>query len=602
MIFMTSQLQRPAMKSISEKVTDEDMIYFSLGVDKKEDFILPSERNSYLNDEKAVALVRAIHNGEKFVGQDFSGLNLKGADLSEGYFKECNFSNAIFYNTKMRFCHLEGADFSGAYLENSDFSDAHLEGASFAHAFVRDTTFTKENMDEETVAYITELEKLIHLIEQGKVDLRTLSKSDLLHLDVRRIDFTNVDLTEIDLSVFALDGVNLMGTYIDPKQVMSREGLAQYYMDLRQMKEKKLIELEKELIKARDEALRELGRKNQENNNLVTYQNADKKPKVRPRGKGIVTLKSETVQTPQSAQAPVHEVKKTTEQPIIPNIPKPVEMPTPLAQKPAVPKERENKPAGVEIDSKDKTISVANNDVMRQLLNISLGAKTLEDSSNTTQQSSVAKTDKPKEQSEVLADSLKTAPKNEALSIIRPEAQQSVARPTPVMIIRGERNEFTEKQEERERIAQEQKQQEQQTQQVLLQQEENEKRLKEMQDQTQAKEQEDDSNKIQISLDKLEEILAKKDTEIKEETLREDLLDNSETELEDNTQSEEESQEESEEEKKKKKPQDDQTEDSVNSKDPFSASAQSAGSILGDMKKVAQRGVKMKKMRFKTKA
>lgn len=236
---MTTQLERPEMKAQSAKITEEDWAYFSLGIDKEE-FILPSERSDYKSDPKAVALVEAIRAGKDLSGQDFSGVNLKGADISGAKLQGANLQGAIFYKTTANKCDFKGANFDGAYMEYFDGSGSDFRGASFKHVFVRNLNLKKAKIDEKELSKFAAIEHLIRLIETGQLDIRCLSKADLMHLDLRRIDLTNVDLSGVDLSGLILEGVNLCGTYIDPKQLMSLEGLKHYYQLVQKKSEKKL--------------------------------------------------------------------------------------------------------------------------------------------------------------------------------------------------------------------------------------------------------------------------------------------------------------------------------------------------------------------------
>lgn len=236
---MTIQLQRPQMKTQQAKITDEDWQYFSLGIDKQE-FVLPSQRQDYTSDPRAVALVEAVKNGQDLTGKDFSGVNLKGADISGGNFQGANFSGAIFYNTTAKNCHFEQANFDGAYWENFDASGSYFTDASFHHIFVKNITIEDAEIDEKELAKLSALEYLIYLIESGQIDIKSLSQADLMHLDLRRLDLSKVDLSGVDLSMLVLEGVNLCGTYIDPKQLMSLAGLEHYHCSVQKMKEKKL--------------------------------------------------------------------------------------------------------------------------------------------------------------------------------------------------------------------------------------------------------------------------------------------------------------------------------------------------------------------------
>lgn len=251
---MNIELKRPEKKYADVKVTEKDIVYFSLGIDT-EDFILPSQRKDYRSDSRALALIEAIKSGKDLSGQDFTGVNLKGADISGGRFKGSNFSKACFYETKAQGCDFTQADFTDASIEKSDLTESVFKGSTFKRTFARDNDFTGAIVDDGAIRFFTALEKIILLIEQGELDIRELSKEDLLCLDIRRLDFTNIDLEGLDLSVFALDGINLSGTYIDPKQLMSRDGLNQYYIDVQKLKDKKRRELALEVLNDKKEQL-----------------------------------------------------------------------------------------------------------------------------------------------------------------------------------------------------------------------------------------------------------------------------------------------------------------------------------------------------------
>ncbi len=245
---MKKELKRPAFKAADVKVTERDMVYFSLGISDTA-FVLPSERDDYRSDARAVALVKALKAGKDLSGGDFKGVNLKNADLSGGRFQGADFSGAVFYKTKARKADFSGADFSGAFLEEVDFSDADLTGARFDRAFARSLRLTGARVDEKAKKRFDALEALIEAIERGEIDLRHLSQSDLLCLDLRRLDLSRVNLSGLDLSMFVLEGVNLSGVYIDPKQLMSLEGLQHYHLTVRQLNEKKAEAAAREIMR-----------------------------------------------------------------------------------------------------------------------------------------------------------------------------------------------------------------------------------------------------------------------------------------------------------------------------------------------------------------
>lgn len=270
---MIKELKRPKKKTADVKVTDADMVYFSLGLGDSREFILPSQRKDYRSDERAVRLVEAIKAGKDMSHLDLSGLNLKGADLSGGCFVGCNFKGTVFYKTNAQMCDFSDCCFDDAYFEDTDLTGCDFAGASFKRAFFKNNLTEKAIFDEEAEKYLNTLEEIIRLIESGKLDIRTLSKEDLLCLDIRRLDFSNIDISDLDLSVFALDGINLCGTNIDPKQLMSLEGWNSYCLDIRKMKEKSRERLCRKITLENDEKLKSFQKSQQSKNQEIKTKN-----------------------------------------------------------------------------------------------------------------------------------------------------------------------------------------------------------------------------------------------------------------------------------------------------------------------------------------
>ncbi len=275
---MTMEMKRPERKFQDVKVSEEDIVLFTLGIDKNE-FILPSKRDSYLTDLRAVSLLEDIKAGKDVSNKDFTGINLKGADLSGANLKGCNFSKSCFYQTKAKDCNFEGAKFDDAFVEECDFAKSCFKDVSFKRTFMRNNNLKDAVLDEDAEKYITDFDKFLELVESGKIDLRSLTKKDLLSVDIRRLDLTKVDLKGIDLSQFALDGINLAGTYIDPKQLLSLGGLQKYYFDLRKTKEKKKKQMEEAVLKEYEEKLLNYAQKAQQLEEEIVLKNIKKPAK-----------------------------------------------------------------------------------------------------------------------------------------------------------------------------------------------------------------------------------------------------------------------------------------------------------------------------------
>ena len=234
-------LKRPEMKIANTKVSEKDMIYFSLGLDS-EDYVLPSERESYKSDPRAVQLVQDIRACKDLSGRDFSGINLKGADISGAHFAGSSFKGAIFYQTDAHGSDFTDCDFTEAYFEDSDFSDSVLTGAEFRKTYLRKLKTDNAEMDEELSKRLTAMEFLIHKIETGEIDIHCLTQSELMCLDLRRLDMSKVDVSDMDLSMFNLEGVNLRGVYINPLQKLSMAHWQKALLDVEKLSEKKLKE------------------------------------------------------------------------------------------------------------------------------------------------------------------------------------------------------------------------------------------------------------------------------------------------------------------------------------------------------------------------
>lgn len=258
-----SALKRPEMKLANTKVSEEDIAYFSLGL-ADEDFLLPSDMNDYTHDARAVRLVADIRAGKDVSGRDFAGINLKGADISGARLAGADFSKAVFYKTKADDCDLRDADFTDAVLEESSFANADMRGACFKRTYTRKLRLDGAQLDESAQNYLTAMDMLIAQIESGAIDLRGISRQDLLSLDLRRLDLSQVDLSGIDLSPFILEGVNLRGVYIDPKHLLSLAQLHRTQYRAAKLSEKKLKEETLRVVKDKEKKLVQYGKQKAE--------------------------------------------------------------------------------------------------------------------------------------------------------------------------------------------------------------------------------------------------------------------------------------------------------------------------------------------------
>ena len=275
---LMNTLKRPEMKLANTKVSEKDMIYFSLGLEA-EDYILPSERDNYLSDPRAVRLVQDVRAGKDLSGMDFSGINLKGADISGGHFAGSSFKGAIFYQTDAHAADFRDCDFSEAYFEDSDFSQAVLTGADFRKTYLRKLKTDDAQMDPDLEKRLSTMEFLIQKIESGEIDIHCLTRSELMCLDLRRLDMSKIDVSDMDLSMFNLEGVNLRGVYINPLQKLSMDQWQKDLLAVEQLNERKLKEEILKVVKSRQKELNSYI-KNQIQINEIKSKNNDR-PKIK---------------------------------------------------------------------------------------------------------------------------------------------------------------------------------------------------------------------------------------------------------------------------------------------------------------------------------
>lgn len=278
-------LKRPQMKQANVKVSDADIAYFSLGIGMP-DRVLPSEMSDYKSDERAVRLVADVHAGKDLSGQDFSGINLKNADISGGRFQGCSFRGAIFYQTKAQGADFTGSDFEGAYFEKTDLSKAHLKGAKFCHTYLRDLDLKDAEVDDETLRRIDAMAWLIRKVENGEIDISMLTAPELQCLDLRRLDLSRLDWQSMDFSMFDMEGVCLPGVHIDPKQLLGLETLKDF-IDFANWKEEQELKQEQlKILKNKQQELMVYATKEAEEGEQHSPSHS---PKKRPKKKGLQT-------------------------------------------------------------------------------------------------------------------------------------------------------------------------------------------------------------------------------------------------------------------------------------------------------------------------
>lgn len=114
---------------------------------------------------------------------------LAGADLSNGYFFECDFKGVDLSGANLSRACLIGADFRWSNLAGTDFSGAYLSEANLSGARLSNTNFINANMEKTT------LPNWHHIAD----------KSDVLNLSPTGLESLHYRVVELEVQ----DGANL---------------------------------------------------------------------------------------------------------------------------------------------------------------------------------------------------------------------------------------------------------------------------------------------------------------------------------------------------------------------------------------------------------
>lgn len=212
---------------------DKDAVQAFLDIYAKTCLNSTDSECDWRTDAKARWLMQAIADGKDLSGMDLSGINLKNAVINGAKLKGANLSGALLYNTTIENSDLSDCDLSGAHMEKTSFYNSDLQDLKLDLVFAKELNAEDCLLDEETRKKLTALNLLTEKIMNGEIHLKDLSWSDLLCVDFSKLDLKDIDLTDVDLSCLDLTKLNLKGTYIDPKQLRSLEGLLRYHHIIR---------------------------------------------------------------------------------------------------------------------------------------------------------------------------------------------------------------------------------------------------------------------------------------------------------------------------------------------------------------------------------
>lgn len=243
---------------------DQNIIQAFLELYAKNCLETTEEDFDWRSDPKAVELLESIACGEDLRGRDFSGVNLKNAVIKNTSLKGVNLTGALLYNTVIENTDLSDANLSAAHLENVYVANSDLTGIEIPLIYVHNLHMKTTEIEDHTKKKLKALSALTKRLKNGEISLKDLSWTDLLSVDLSQIDLTDINLEDVDLSCISLEKVNLKGTYIDPKQMRSLQGLLHFQALATTEKLKKLIADKLKAIytgKTSDDSSKSLSRK-----------------------------------------------------------------------------------------------------------------------------------------------------------------------------------------------------------------------------------------------------------------------------------------------------------------------------------------------------
>ena len=103
--------------------------------------------------EKITGKILFEFEGETLNGFDFSGLDLRNADLSCLFLENCNFSGADLRGVDGSISSFDGSDFSFAVMSEADFSYASFNNAKFFLTKLSDSNFSRADFKDANIRH-----------------------------------------------------------------------------------------------------------------------------------------------------------------------------------------------------------------------------------------------------------------------------------------------------------------------------------------------------------------------------------------------------------------------------------------------------------------
>lgn len=159
--------------------------------------------------------------------QDLSGLNLKGARLTEARLAGANLSHCVLEGVDLSRADLFGADLEGADLSSANLTGADLRGANLHRAIMADVILRGADFRSGTLtdssgakrrdgaAVLTEARLERAILCAAKLTGCDLTGADLMDADLSGADLSKCVMLGVDLSGANLSGAQLAGTMVE---------------------------------------------------------------------------------------------------------------------------------------------------------------------------------------------------------------------------------------------------------------------------------------------------------------------------------------------------------------------------------------------------
>jgi uncharacterized protein YjbI with pentapeptide repeats len=153
--------------------------------------------------KKRAVLLERIAEGKRindldFTGADLSGLDLRNADLTDGWFERARF---------------DGSDLSGAKLDTSVLAHASIKSAKLDGASAVKTNLGNARISESSLVGVDLTDAILAAAKLSRVGLQKakLTRADLLGVELRDVDASEAEAEQMVINEAEVSGLRMSG-------------------------------------------------------------------------------------------------------------------------------------------------------------------------------------------------------------------------------------------------------------------------------------------------------------------------------------------------------------------------------------------------------